>query len=136
MIDNIHHVVEQMEGAWKKAHVLVVGDLMLDRYIWGAVERISPEAPVPVVRAGHRSDQPGGAANVAMNIAGLGARATVVGFAGNDADHETLARCLEAANVQAHLTAVPGYPTTSKLRILGGQQQILRLDVERAGPYP
>ena len=136
MIENLHRIVGLIEGDWTETHVLVVGDVMLDRYIWGAVERISPEAPVPVVRAGHRSDQPGGAANVAMNIAGLGARATVIGFAGEDADQETLARCLKAAKVQAHLTIVPGHPTTSKLRILGGQQQILRLDVERAGPYP
>ena len=75
MIENLHRIVGLIEGDWTETHVLVVGDVMLDRYIWGAVERISPEAPVPVVRAGHRSDQPGGAANVAMNIAGLGARA-------------------------------------------------------------
>src|SRR5579875_757556 len=99
MIDNIHHVVEQMEGAWKKAHVLVVGDLMLDRYIWGEVERISPEAPVPVVRAGRRSDQPGGAANVAMNVAGLGARVTVAGFVGDDAERGILEDCLERSRV-------------------------------------
>ena len=136
MIENLHRIVGLIEGDWRETHVLVVGDVMLDRYIWGDVERISPEAPVPVVRASRRSDQPGGAANVAMNVAGLGARVTLVGFAGNDADRETLDRCLEEAKVNARLTTVESHPTTSKLRILGGQQQILRLDVERAGAFP
>ena len=136
MIENLHRIVGLIEGDWKETHVLVVGDVMLDRYIWGDVERISPEAPVPVVRASRRSDQPGGAANVAMNVAGLGARVTLVGFAGRDADRETLDGCLESARVEAKLTTVPSHPTTSKLRILGGQQQILRLDVERTGAYP
>ena len=97
MIENLHRIVGLIEGDWKETHVLVVGDVMLDRYIWGDVERISPEAPVPVVRASHRSDQPGGAANVAMNVAGLGARVTLAGFAGNDADREILDGCLEKA---------------------------------------
>ncbi len=136
MIENLHRIVGLIEGDWKETHVLVVGDVMLDRYIWGEVERISPEAPVPVVRAGHRSDQPGGAANVAMNITGLGARATIVGFAGDDLDRETLERCLAESGVGARLTVVPSHPTTSKLRILGGRQQILRLDVERTSAYP
>ncbi len=136
MIENLHRIVGLIEGDWKETHVLVVGDVMLDRYIWGDVERISPEAPVPVVRAAHRSDQPGGAANVAMNVAGLGARVTLAGFAGQDADRATLDRCLSDARVQARLTTVPSHPTTSKLRILGGQQQILRLDVERTSAYP
>jgi D-beta-D-heptose 7-phosphate kinase / D-beta-D-heptose 1-phosphate adenosyltransferase len=136
MMENLHQVVERIEGAWKKAHVLVIGDLMLDRYIWGEVERISPEAPVPVVRAGHRSDQPGGAANVAMNIAGLGARATVVGFVGQDAERDILEHCLDEKEIGHRLTAVQTHPTTSKLRILGGQQQVLRLDVEKTGLYP
>ncbi len=136
MIENLHRIVGLIEGDWKETHVLVVGDVMLDRYIWGDVERISPEAPVPVVRAGRRSDQPGGAANVAMNIVGLGARATIVGFAGEDTDANTLADCLDKTGVKAKLIMVPTHPTTSKLRILGGQQQILRLDVERTSAYP
>jgi D-beta-D-heptose 7-phosphate kinase/D-beta-D-heptose 1-phosphate adenosyltransferase len=136
MIENLHRIVGLIEGDWKETHVLVVGDVMLDRYIWGDVERISPEAPVPVVRASHRSDQPGGAANVAMNVAGLGARVTLVGFAGLDPDRETLDKCLADAGVSAKFTSGPSHPTTSKLRILGGQQQILRLDVERTTAYP
>jgi D-beta-D-heptose 7-phosphate kinase/D-beta-D-heptose 1-phosphate adenosyltransferase len=135
MIEHLHQVVGLIEDGWSSIHVLVVGDVMLDRYIWGDVERISPEAPVPVVRAIRRSDQPGGAANVAMNIAALGAKATVVGFAGNDADEKTLRTCLQEQQVQFRLTQVETHPTTSKLRILGGRQQILRLDVEQTADY-
>lgn len=106
---------------------------MLDKYIWGEVERISPEAPVPVVRASHRSEQPGGAANVAMNLSGLGARVTLAGFVGDDGDAITLDAQLTAAGITPQLLRVPDFPTISKLRILGGTQQMLRLDVERRG---
>ena len=136
MIENLHRIVGLIEGDWRETHVLVVGDVMLDRYIWGDVERISPEAPVPVVRAARHSNQPGGAANVAMNVAGLGAQVTIIGFAGEDADRQTLDACLAEAHVFSALTTVSSHPTTSKLRILGGQQQILRLDVERTTAYP
>ncbi len=134
--DDLHGIVSRIEGDWRQTRVLVVGDVMLDRYIWGDVERISPEAPVPVVRMAHRSEQPGGAANVAMNIAGLGAQVTLAGFAGPDEDRQLLEACLQKAGVSSQLTTVPTHPTTSKLRILGGQQQILRLDVERTRDYP
>ncbi len=135
-LDNLHEIVSRIEGDWRETRVLVVGDLMLDRYIWGDVERISPEAPVPVVCLARRSEQPGGAANVAMNIAGLGAQVTLAGFAGQDEDRAALEACLEKAGVTSRITTVAGHPTTSKLRILGGQQQILRLDVERTKGYP
>ncbi len=135
MIEDLHRIVSRIEGDWRETRVLVVGDVMLDRYIWGDVERISPEAPVPVVRLAHRSEQPGGAANVAMNIAGLGAAVTLAGFAGQDEERSALEACLARAGVASELTAVPGHPTTSKMRILGGQQQILRLDVERTKGY-
>lgn len=105
---------------------------MLDRYIWGEVERISPEAPVPVVRAIHRSEQPGGAANVAMNLVGLGARADLFGFCGEDADAESLKASLSRAGVNAQFTHVANYPTITKVRIVGGKQQMLRLDMEKA----
>lgn len=134
--DDLHGIVSRIEGDWRQTRVLVIGDVMLDRYIWGDVERISPEAPVPVVRMAHRSEQPGGAANVAMNIAGLGAQVTLAGFAGQDEDRQMLEACLEKAGVTSQLTTVSTHPTTSKLRILGGQQQILRLDVERTKGYP
>lgn len=136
MIQDLHKVVELIEKNWGTTRVLVIGDVMLDRYIWGDVERVSPEAPVPVVRAAHRSERPGGAANVAMNIAGLGATAELFGFCGDDEGRAALERCLPEARVTAHLTAVAGHPTTTKVRILSGRQQMLRLDTEQAGGYP
>jgi len=135
MIRDLHRVIQLIEQDWREARVLVVGDVMLDRYIWGDVERVSPEAPVPVVRSNHRSEQPGGAANVAMNVAGLGARVSLFGFQGDDADGECLRACLAKAGIDAELTTVATHPTTSKLRILGGSQQMLRLDTEQTGSY-
>jgi len=109
---------------------------MLDRYTWGDVERISPEAPVPVVRVMHQSDQPGGAGNVAMNIAALGGKASLVGFCGEDAEAYALEHLLRDGAVDSHLTGVKGHPTTTKLRIVGGKQQMLRLDRETIDGYP
>jgi D-beta-D-heptose 7-phosphate kinase/D-beta-D-heptose 1-phosphate adenosyltransferase len=136
MIRNLHEVIRLMEGKWAGKRALVMGDVMLDRYVWGEVERISPEAPVPVVFARRRSDQPGGAANVAMNFAGLGVPVSLLGFCGVDAEARLLADGLRAQNIASSLVSVESHPTTSKLRILGGQQQMLRLDVETPGGYP
>jgi len=135
-IPQLHEAIRLLERDWDGKHILVVGDVMLDKYIHGSVDRISPEAPVPIVHATQRSEQPGGAANVAMNVAGLGARATVIGFGGGDEDQTSLAGLLQAAGVDAHLIAVPGTPTTSKLRILGGSQQMVRLDIETKAARP
>ncbi len=132
-VENSEHILDAIELTWPHKRVLVIGDVMLDKYIWGEVERVSPEAPVPVVRASHNSEQPGGGANVAMNIAGLGARATVLGFAGADDDGQRLQESLARAGVEAALVRAPEFPTISKLRILGGNQQMLRLDIERRG---
>jgi len=136
MIQNLHRITPLIEGEWRTTRILVVGDVMLDRYIWGDVHRISPEAPVPIVRAIHRTEQPGGAANVAMNIMGLGAKATLFGFFGQDADGAALEQCLRQAGVDVELTAVGTHPTTSKLRVVGGKQQMLRLDTEMTDGYP
>jgi D-beta-D-heptose 7-phosphate kinase/D-beta-D-heptose 1-phosphate adenosyltransferase len=136
MIRDLHRVIQLIENNWESARVVVVGDVMLDRYIWGEVERISPEAPVPVVRAGHRTDQPGGAANVAMNIAELGGQVTLLGFCGDDSDATILEARLRQTGITSRMTTVAGHPTTSKLRILGGKQQMLRLDVEKTNGYP
>jgi D-beta-D-heptose 7-phosphate kinase/D-beta-D-heptose 1-phosphate adenosyltransferase len=133
MIENLDRIIDLIEIEWPKKHVLVIGDVMLDRYIWGDVTRISPEAPVPVVRASHNSEQPGGAANVAMNLAGLGAKVTVIGFAGEDADRTRLAQMLGDSGATPVLVPVPGLPTISKLRILSGSQQMLRVDTESKG---
>jgi len=136
MLEDPHRIVSLLDGDWNQAHILVIGDVMLDGFIWGEVGRISPEAPVSVVHVARRTNQPGGAANVAMNVVGLGARVTVIGCVGEDADHATLERRLKDAGVQTKLTSVPNRPTTSKLRIFGGKQQILRLDVENTDVYP
>lgn len=136
MIQDLHRVIRLIEGDWRNMRVLVIGDVMLDRYIWGEVERISPEAPVPVVHAVHRNERPGGAANVGMNIAGLGARALLFGFCGDDEDGDVLDRRIRDAGVISHLTRVPTHPTTTKLRILSGRQQMLRLDTEQVSGYP
>jgi D-beta-D-heptose 7-phosphate kinase/D-beta-D-heptose 1-phosphate adenosyltransferase len=136
MIQSLHRVVELIEGAWRNTHVLVIGDLMLDRYVWGNVARISPEAPVPIVRAVRQNERPGGAANVAMNIIGLGGKATLFGFVGEDADGTILERQLREAGIDSRMTVVPGHPTTTKLRVLCGKQQMLRLDTEETDGYP
>lgn len=127
----LHRVMELVENRWDNRQVLVVGDVMLDKYLWGTVERISPEAPVPIVHSSRVTHRPGGAANVAMNLLGLGAKATVVGFVGEDEDAKLLNKELSAAGVNASLVPVSDFPTIAKLRILCGSQQMLRLDFER-----
>ncbi len=133
MIGQLHDVIREIEQTWTTKHLLVVGDVMLDKYIWGEVGRISPEAPVPIVRATHQSEQPGGAANVAMNLARLGARATVVGFTGGDDNEHRLAESLRSNGIVPEFVVSSGFPTITKLRILGGRQQMLRLDSEGQG---
>lgn len=135
-MENLHEIMRLVELDFRNIHVMVIGDVMLDKYVWGDVERISPEAPVPIVRVAHRHEQPGGAANVAMNLAGLGAKVTLFGFAGGDDDQEALERQLVAAGVVCRLTTTAKIPTTSKLRILGGNQQMMRLDIESHAQHP
>ncbi len=134
MIEQLHEVIQQIEQNWAAKRLLVVGDVMLDKYIWGEVGRISPEAPVPVVRATHQSQQPGGAANVAMNLAKLGAQVEVIGFTGGDDDERLLTAGLNANGITPGLVVSEGFPTITKQRILGSRQQMLRLDSERLGP--
>ncbi len=113
-----------------QAHVLVVGDVMLDRYWFGEVSRISPEAPVPVARITRTEERPGGAANVARNVAALGGRVELLAVVGTDEPGVALARLLEAEGVQAQLTRDATVNTTVKLRVIGRQQQLLRIDFE------
>jgi D-glycero-beta-D-manno-heptose-7-phosphate kinase len=118
------------KDAIAQTRVLVVGDVMLDRYWFGEVERISPEAPVPVVRVVKREDRLGGAANVARNVVALGGQATLVGFVGQDEASQSVHALLAEAGVEAHLIADSAHPTTLKMRVLGRQQQLLRIDFE------
>ncbi len=113
-----------------KARVLVVGDVMLDRYWFGDVSRISPEAPVPVVKVERTEDRPGGAANVARNCAALGAPTSLLSVVGADEAGQALAKLLAAAHIDASLLEDAQLNTTVKLRVLGRQQQLLRIDFE------
>ncbi|HEY5863278.1 MAG TPA: D-glycero-beta-D-manno-heptose-7-phosphate kinase [Casimicrobiaceae bacterium] len=114
------------------ARVLVVGDVMLDRYWFGDVERISPEAPVPVVRIARSEERPGGAANVARNAAALGARTTLLSVIGDDEPGDALATLLGLDHVDARFLRDATLKTTVKLRVVGRQQQLLRIDFETA----
>jgi len=113
-----------------KARLLVVGDVMLDRYWFGEVSRISPEAPVPVVKVERTEERPGGAANVARNATALGARATLLSVVGDDEAGARLRELLEAEHVVPSLHRDPSIPTTVKLRVIGRHQQLLRVDFE------
>ncbi|MBD9359548.1 bifunctional D-glycero-beta-D-manno-heptose-7-phosphate kinase/D-glycero-beta-D-manno-heptose 1-phosphate adenylyltransferase HldE [Methylomonas fluvii] len=115
---------------YSTARVLVVGDLMLDRYWHGATSRISPEAPVPVVHVKQDEQRAGGAGNVALNIAALGAKVSLLGFTGEDEAAAALKTLLQQAKVLCLFQAVPGYPTITKLRVMSRHQQLIRLDFE------
>lgn len=114
----------------QQTKILVIGDVMLDRYWFGSTDRISPEAPVPVVKVGLKEDRLGGAANVARNIVALGAQATLLGIVGQDLTADECELLLTEAGVHAHLVRDDHMPTTLKLRVLGRQQQLLRVDFE------
>jgi D-beta-D-heptose 7-phosphate kinase/D-beta-D-heptose 1-phosphate adenosyltransferase len=136
VIEQIGEVIHEIENGWSTRRLLVVGDVMLDKYVWGDVGRISPEAPVPIVHAKHEKHHPGGAANVAMNLAHLGAQVEVIGYTGGDEDEKLLLEELRANGISPHCVESEGFPTITKLRILGGKQQMLRLDNERPGARP
>lgn len=115
-------------------HVVVVGDLMLDRYWHGSADRVSPEAPVPVMDVRQREQRPGGAANVALNLVSLGARCTLVGLVGADDAGQELFDTLSAAGVHCDFLEVPDWPTIVKLRLVAQKQQLLRADFEEQIP--
>src|ERR1700712_1927699 len=136
MLPELHSILNLLEGGFGKIKVLVVGDIMLDRYILGEVERISPEAPVPVIRHAQRYERPGGAANVAMNLAGLGCKAFLAGFWGEDGEKAELQALLDKAGVDSIGVVSSSLPTISKTRIVGRNQQLLRLDIESQEAVP
>ncbi|MGF1693037.1 bifunctional D-glycero-beta-D-manno-heptose-7-phosphate kinase/D-glycero-beta-D-manno-heptose 1-phosphate adenylyltransferase HldE [Photobacterium kagoshimensis] len=115
---------------YDQADVLVVGDVMLDRYWYGPTGRISPEAPVPVVKVDQIEERPGGAANVAMNIAALGGHARLVGLTGIDEPAKALTEKLSSLKVRCDFVSLPDYPTITKLRVMSRGQQLIRLDFE------
>ena len=117
---------------FQDANVLVIGDVMLDRYWHGAATRVSPEAPVPVVKVANREDRPGGAGNVALNIAALGSAASLLGVVGDDDEGRDLHSRLTAAGVYCDFLTSPDKPTITKLRVISQHQQLIRVDFEQA----
>ena len=123
--------VRQIVAAFSGVHILVVGDAMLDKFIFGRVTRISPEAPVPVVAFDHETRRIGGAANVAHNVTDLGGRATLVAITGQDEAAAALAQACREAGITSSFVGDPARPTTSKVRIVTERnQQVARVDYE------
>jgi D-glycero-beta-D-manno-heptose-7-phosphate kinase len=122
--------MDQIRERLRRARVLIVGDAMLDRYLFGSVDRISPEAPVPVVRVTRQEERLGGAANVAMNIKSLGTHATLITVVGDDEPAHRLQQLLEEQGVEVLLGRDGKLHTSVKLRVIGRAQQLLRVDFE------
>ncbi len=128
--------IQEIVASFRDQQILVVGDLMLDQYIHGKVDRISPEAPVPVVRVTHEENVPGGASNVAWNIKSLGGTVTVAGILGKDQDAETLKRLLLQEGVSIEpVICDEEMATTVKTRVVAERQQVVRIDRDREGSY-
>lgn len=116
--------------------VLVVGDAMVDHYIWGEAARISPEAPVPVVMANGRTSSPGGAANTAANVVAMAGDAELLAVVGDDDDGRDLGGLLNSLGVRQQLITATDRPTTAKTRVMAGSHQVARIDTERPGALP
>nr|WP_083893424.1 D-glycero-beta-D-manno-heptose-7-phosphate kinase [Herbaspirillum sp. B65] len=123
---------KNIASAWDAARILIVGDVMLDRYWFGEVNRISPEAPVPVVRVERKEERLGGAANVARNTASLGAQTALLGVTGDDEPARVMDHMLGEMGIHSHLNRDPSISTIVKLRVIGRQQQLVRIDFEEA----
>ena len=137
MFEKRSRVLSFLRSGFKAKSVLVVGDLMFDRYLWGEVSRISPEAPVPVVRIVRETESCGAAANVALNLANLGVQVWLAGWVGADDPGLRLKELLRNAGVHTDAVRIlADRPTITKTRIIGGHQQMLRLDLESTAPIP
>jgi len=123
-------------GRLRAPRIFVLGDLILDKYVWGSVSRISPEAPVPVVNVKGEEYRPGGASNVVTNLAALGARVSCGGVVGRDGAGDELLRLLRARGDVSAVLRDPSKPTPLKTRMLAHHQQMLRVDQERVDPIP
>ncbi len=123
--------IDNISKDYTKKKILVIGDIILDAYEFGRVDRISQEAPVPIVSIDRKSHKPGGAANVALNLSGLGATIELIGIAGNDNNHDELKKCFKRNdNINLHLVKDKNRPTSIKTRIIADGKQIARLDEE------
>ena len=128
---NNENIANVLRSAFGRKQVLVVGDLMLDRYMWGTVERISPEAPVPVLSPGREATRVGGAGNVALNLAGLGLQVAVAGFTGEDENRERLLEDFAEHGIDTSaVITLSDRPTITKTRVIAGHQHVLRVDLE------
>ena len=123
---------KNIAAAWNSARILIVGDVMLDRYWFGEVNRISPEAPVPVVRVERKEERLGGAANVARNTASLSAQTALLGVTGDDEPARVVENMLGEMGISSHLNRDASISTIVKLRVIGRQQQLVRIDFEEA----
>src|ERR1041385_4290164 len=123
--------IQQIFDSFSKLRVLIIGDVMVDAYIWGAVERISPEAPVPVISVKKRDFRLGGAANVALNILSLGAKPVLCALAGQDGQGERLLSMLKEKGMSAEgIVMTQSRPTTVKARVIAAHQHVVRIDDE------
>lgn len=132
----IEHEDTGFEGllrSFRNLHVLIIGDLVLDRYWWGEASRLSPEAPVPVFLKQRETIRPGGAANSAMNVAALGAKVHLVGIVGDDPEGTALESALAAENIKTHFIRT-SKRTTTKTRVISGSQHLVRIDEEEPAP--
>lgn len=131
--ERVRHLTE----AFRRQRILVVGDLMLDKYLHGSVDRISPEAPVPVVRVTRERQVPGGAANVAGNVVALGGEAVIAGLVGDDAAGRDLTALMQAQGVSTEaVRVVKGLQTTVKMRVVADRQQVVRVDWDTDPKFP
>ena len=124
----------QLREQFPNQRVVVLGDIMLDTYMWGSVSRISPEAPVPVVAVDRIDHRPGGAANVAYNLRSLGAEVMLVGLSGDDAAGEQIERTLSQYDIAHEILRDGSRPTTEKTRVIAESQHVVRLDLESTAP--
>lgn len=116
---------------FKKIKILVIGDIMLDSYYYGIINRISPEASTPIIKIKKKEEKPGGAANVAMNAASLGAKVDLIGLIGNDKTSSILQKILKINNIHCNLIKIKNYNTINKIRIISKNKQIFRIDIEK-----
>jgi len=124
--------IESLIQSFSKLHLVVIGDVMLDRFIWGNVTRISPEAPVPVVEVSRESVYPGGAANVARNITPFGGKAELIGLIGSDSEGDVLVNTLQESGIGIdHMLVEKNFSTITKTRVIAQHQQVVRIDREK-----
>lgn len=119
---------------FKRLHLLVIGDLILDNYIWGTVKRISPEAPVPIISVEKKESRIGGAGNVAANLASLGSKVTIAGLCGNDKESKILSDLFDQEGIEHLITSISNRKTTVKSRVIAQHQQLIRIDEENVDP--